>query len=147
MSDEVWREITSLPGVKASSLGRLLAPEANAKMPHGGIRSYKTKPVCGTKRKARKNAAHQYYGWLYRGKNYKVHRLICEAFHGEPPNEKSIVIHLDENGLNNRAENLKWGTQKENMNMPKFINYCKNRTGENSPTVKNRLSKQHTKTV
>ena len=142
MAEEIWKEIPSLPGVKASSLGRLLAPEVTANMPHGGTRSYKTKPILGTKRKAKKDAKHQYYGWLYRGKNYKVHRLVCEAFNGIPSNEKSVVIHLDENGLNNRAENLKWGTQKENMNMPKFIEYCKSRTGTDSPIAKNRANKQ-----
>lgn len=68
--------------------------------------------------------------------NMKIHRLVCEAFHGEPPFPKAVVIHLDEDGTNNRAENLRWGTQKENLNMPGFIAYCKSRTGENSPIIK-----------
>lgn len=71
--------------------------------------------------------------------NLKVHRVICEAFHGPAPFDRAVVIHLDEDGLNNKPENLKWGTQKENLNMPKFIEYCKSRTGENSPSAKARL--------
>lgn len=50
----------------------------------------------------------------------KVHQLVCEAFHGPKPFPEAVVIHLDEDALNNRPENLKWGTQKENLNMPKF---------------------------
>jgi len=68
--------------------------------------------------------------------NIKVHRLVCEAFHGPPPFDRAVVIHLDENALNNKPENLKWGTQKENLNMPGYIAYCKSRTGENSPGAK-----------
>lgn len=68
--------------------------------------------------------------------NMKIHRLVCEAFHGLVPFERAVVLHLDENALNNRPENLRWGTQKENLNMPKFIEYCKSRTGEKSPATK-----------
>lgn len=66
----------------------------------------------------------------------KVHRLVCEAFHGPAPFKRAVVLHLDENAINNKPENLRWGTQKENLNMPKFISYCKSRTGENSPSIK-----------
>lgn len=74
--------------------------------------------------------------------NMKVHRLVCEAFHGPAPSKRSVVIHLDEDATNNRPENLRWGTQKENLNMPGFIAYCKSRTGENSPFIKGRKKKQ-----
>ena len=47
-------------------------------------------------------------------KKFKVHRLVCRAFHGEPPSEHHEVRHLDGNPLNNRAENLAWGTRSEN---------------------------------
>jgi len=73
--------------------------------------------------------------------NMKVHRLVCEAFHGPAPFERAVVIHIDENALNNRPENLRWGTQKENLNMPNFIEYCKSRTGENSPVKKGMKAK------
>ena len=66
----------------------------------------------------------------------KIHRLVCEAFHGPAPSKRSVVLHLDENALNNNPENLRWGTQKENLNMPKFIEYCKSRIGANSPVTK-----------
>jgi hypothetical protein len=47
-------------------------------------------------------------------------------------------MHLDENAANNRADNLRWGTQKENLNAPGFLNYCRSRTGDDSPIIKGR---------
>lgn len=69
-------------------------------------------------------------------KTLRVARLICEAFNGPAPEGRPVCMHLDENSRNNRPENLAWGTQKENLNAPGFIVYCKSRTGENSPTRK-----------
>jgi hypothetical protein len=53
---------------------------------------------------------------IYIGKRLhkKVHRLICEAFHGSTPEGKNIIRHLDGNPQNNKPENLAWGTNKEN---------------------------------
>lgn len=54
---------------------------------------------------------------LYRnGKNKKiyVHRLVAEAYIPNPDN-LPVVMHLDNNPKNNRVENLKWGTQRENV--------------------------------
>lgn len=76
----------------------------------------------------------------YKGKTYKVARMVCEAFHGSQPKPypHSVVIHIDENSRNNRASNLKWGSQKENLNGKKFLRYCRGRTGENNPAIKGR---------
>lgn len=134
--------IPAIPGAIAREDGMIKFPDKKAKMPHGGIREYKTKWVRGTIRRASKTARHCYYGAMYRGKNYKVHRLICEAFHGPAPNDRNIVLHLNEDATDNRPENLRWGTQKENLNAPGFIEYCQSRTGENSPTVKGQKAKE-----
>lgn len=139
---EEWRDVPSQPRILASNLGRVkLKPWVKA-MPKGEILSREGKPTFGIKFKANKQAKHVYYGWRIREiGNLKIHRLICEAFHGPAPFPKAVVIHLDENALNNRPENLKWGTQKENLNMPKFKEYCRNRTGENSSWTKGQKRK------
>lgn len=93
-----------------------------AEMPKGGQRSYGGEPHFGVWSKA-----DQRFIVVYKGKTYKVHRLICEAFNGPAPFEGAVAMHLDENPANNRAGNLKWGTQKENLNAPGFIDYCSHR--------------------
>lgn len=49
-----------------------------------------------------------------RRKTMFVHALVCRAFHGEPPSDKHVVAH--NNGIrdDNRPENLRWATPKEN---------------------------------
>lgn len=131
---EIWKPVPSLPGVLASSDGRVLLPPRYAPLPNGGYRSYEPEPVYGAVTRANKNSTHSYRGVYARHfGNIKVHQAVCEAFHGPKPFDNAVVIHLDENAHNNRPENLKWGTQKENLNMPKFKNYRKSRTGKNSP--------------
>lgn len=134
---EVWKPVPSYPGLLASSEGRLLLPPRYAPLPNGGYRLYAPEPVQGAVTRANRAANHTYRGiyakWFG---NIKVHRAICEAFHGPAPFEGAVVIHLDEDAHNNRPENLKWGTQRENLNMPKVKAYHRSRTGENSPRAK-----------
>lgn len=47
--------------------------------------------------------------------NRPVHRLVCEAFHGPPPFPGAMACHLDGDARNNRADNLRWQTQSQNM--------------------------------
>jgi hypothetical protein len=142
MEEEIWKPIPSKPGVLASSFGRVLFPKRWAKMPNGGTRCYETKPTYGFLTKSSKTARYVYmnvYNKFYG--NMKIHRLVCEAFHGLAKDKSHVVIHLDEDATNNRPENLKWGTMKENLNMPKFIEYCKSRTGDSNPYLKGKKAK------
>lgn len=54
------------------------------------------------------------YVSLGRGNKKYVHRLVAEAFVPNPYNLEE-VDHIDTNGLNNNADNLRWVTRSENM--------------------------------
>jgi hypothetical protein len=118
---EIWKPVPSLPGVMASDEGRILLPPKHAAMPNGSVRLYLPKPNAGVIAKSHKNAKHLYRNyWTREFGNIKVHQAVCEAFHGPRPFETAVVIHADEDGLNNFAANLRWGTQKENLSAPGF---------------------------
>lgn len=150
-STEIWKPVPSEPGVLASSHGRVLQQPGYAPLPNGGFRLYTPKPRFGQVAKSSKGAKHEYlhimvrrWGHGPRQQPRKVHQLVCEAFHGPKPFPNAIVIHIDESAMNNRPENLRWGTQRENMNMPKFKDYQRQRTGPNNPRVKGMIAKRAT---
>lgn len=115
---EVWRSVPSEPQFLASSEGRIMVAPYWKSMPHGGVRSYGGEPRFGVWSKVDSR-----FITVWKGKSFKVHRLVCEAFNGPSPFERAVVMHLDENPANNRADNLKWGTQKENLNAAGFKAY------------------------
>lgn len=117
----------------ASTEGRLLLPPRYAPLPNGGFRAYLPEPVSGVVTRSAKDASYEYLGyWTRHFGNIKIHQAVCEAFHGPKPFPNAVVIHLDENALNNRPSNLKWGTQHENLNMPKIKAYHQSRCAEKS---------------
>lgn len=54
------------------------------------------------------------YGRKRNGRRARIHRLVCETFHGPQPHPGHEVRHLDGNHLDNRVENLAWGSRSEN---------------------------------
>ncbi|MBX9738699.1 MAG: HNH endonuclease [Beijerinckiaceae bacterium] len=130
---EIWRDIPSLPRVLASNEGRIMLVPYRGAMPRGGQRPYGGTPTFGVW-----NKADGRFIVTIGDRTYKVARLVAEAFHGGPPFEGAVVMHLDENAANNRADNLRWGTQQENLNAPGFLDYCRSRTGDQHPAAKAR---------
>lgn len=133
MHGEVWRQVPSFPRLLVSSEGRVMVAPYRAPLPNGGFRQYGGMPHFGVW-----NKKDGRFVTNLGGQNFKIGQLVCEAFHGEKPFPEAVAMHLDENAANNRAANLQWGTQKENLNAPGFLAYCHGRTGENSPTTKAR---------
>lgn len=132
MSDqEVWRVVPSAPWILASSHGRIMSFPFTGAMPNGSERHYEGSPTAGQWDGTR-------FIYTVKRKSYKVARLVCEAFNGSPPDGLNVCMHMDENSRNNRPENLCWGTQKENLNAPGFLAYCRGRTGEKNPRKKGR---------
>lgn len=130
---EIWRLVPSVPGMLASNLGRVMISPWMAPLPHGGKCQRGGTPTIGRWDGTR-------FVFVYKDKTYKVHRLVCEAFNG-PPLSGQVCMHLDENSSNNLPSNLAWGSQKENLNAPGFLAYCRSRTGENNPHVKGKLKR------
>lgn len=92
----------SVPGYWVSNIGRVLAMGA--------------KP--GTELKPQPDKDGYLRVHLYRGDgtagHYPVHRLVATAFHGPAP-EGRCAAHSNGNRTDNRASNLRWATQAENV--------------------------------
>lgn len=58
--------------------------------------------------------------WVYRGKKKlrhpkKIYQLMAKTYLGPKPFKGALVRHLDGDCHNDSAENLAWGSHKENM--------------------------------
>ena len=104
-ADEVWKEIDYLPREDTES--RYFVSN------YGSVISLcRNKPIilqpflCG-------GCGSQYYYVSIGGNDYRINRLVAQAFIPNPEN-KPIVHHKDHNKLNNHYSNLEWATQQEN---------------------------------
>ena len=113
--EEKWKRI---PGMdyEISNLGRCRGIERYVKTCGNGKRLVKSKIIKPT---LCTNGYLEYQlparGQPNRRKIFMAHRLVAEAFIPNPENKRE-VNHLDENPLNNKADNLCWVTPKENCN-------------------------------
>ena len=76
----------------------------------------------------------------FQGKHYFVHQIVCRAFHGLAPEDKPFVDHINRIKGDNRPENLRWVSNKENCDnkdrvdrsIEKFgVRCCDDRTSYN----------------
>lgn len=75
--------------------------------------------------------------WISEEKKYKdflLHRLLVITFKSPEPFPGAIVRHLDDVGINNRLENLVWGTRQQNTE--DAVRNGINQFGENGPRSK-----------
>lgn len=145
--EEIWKPVPSAPLLEASSLGRVRSVPYAQPMPNGGSKEVRLAATFGLESYAAKESRHRRRIVRFRGRTYKVARLVCEAFHGPPPPGRPCVLHRDESYSNNRQDNLRWGTQKENLNAPGFIAYCRSRTGDNSSARKGQRRREGEETA
>lgn len=75
---------------------------------------------------------------LYDGKGRRLscdlHRLILMTFCGPPSGGKDVARHLNGNSLDNRLENLCWGSVQDNSN--DMVSHGKSTKGESHPNAK-----------
>lgn len=113
---EIWKDIEGFEGYyQVSNLGRVRSVDrvvtqfngwANAKRPTKGRIRTITKQTQG----------YSQVGLCKNGvqKSYRLNRLVAKAFVPNPDN-KLYVNHIDGNKDNNRADNLEWVTNSENI--------------------------------
>lgn len=134
---EEWRPVPTLQHIEASSLGRVRYVGPN-------VRKTKTGHVLPQRSddKGYKNVNVPCLdgdGPATR-RTMKVHRLVSMAFHGPEPlsNQRMVVGHLDDDPANNRPDNLRWMTQRDNLNAPGYR--AKQRAKTFSPETRAKLS-------
>lgn len=117
---EVWKDIEGYEGIyQVSNLGRVrsldrLVPAACALSKGKQVVNYLRKGVILKPHIAGKSG-YQYVGLSIgdKPKYYSVHRLVAKAFIPNPDNLPE-VNHIDEDHLNNQADNLEWVTHIQN---------------------------------
>jgi hypothetical protein len=100
--EELWKSHEEYPHVEFSNLGN-----ARKLLPNGEYKTYnqtccKAQPYLQTNIKS--------------GVKVYTHREVCKLFNPNPnPAEYTHVLHNNHDCHDNRAENLRWGTQQQNM--------------------------------
>lgn len=82
-----------------------------------------------------------------KGKTFPIHKLVALAFI-ENVSGKTCIDHINGNRTDNRVENLRWVTIKENQNNPitkKRLSECK--IGAKHHFYGKRLSKEHSQKI
>lgn len=118
---EIWKDVKGYEGFyQVSNLGRVRSLDRFVEN-NGAFGNPKFIGIKGKLLKPRtsksKGLKTGYYRVALSGKNCCVHKLVANAFIPNPFN-KPQVDHIDCDVSNNRVENLKWVTQKENRNNP-----------------------------
>jgi len=104
---EIWKDCEFDTRYKISNIGNI-------------------KKVCsnGTERMLKpsvlnKGRTHEYYYFQIikegKRKNHLIHRLVALAFCDGHSEENNVCDHIDRNTYNNNFNNLRWGTQKDNV--------------------------------
>ncbi|MCM8734623.1 NUMOD4 motif-containing HNH endonuclease [Azospirillum sp. A1-3] len=97
--NEEWRPIPGWPEYEAGSLGSIRRVGGEPRKPSPGRFGHLGLVLYRDGEKPKKQ-------W--------VHRLVCAAFHGEPPRSDMQAAHRNGNPKDNRPENLRWATPVEN---------------------------------
>lgn len=115
MDQEVWKDIKGYEGIyQVSNMGRVKTLEKKLHTWNGGRTQQETilKPII-----QRSGYAHVGLWSSSKCKQSRLHRLVAETFcPNDDPLNKTQVNHINENKLDNRAENLEWVTAKQNTN-------------------------------
>lgn len=107
--EEQWRDVVGYEGFyEVSDQGRIKRVEYGQGSVPGRI-------LCTWLTGGRHHGRYPTLRLSVRGieERFKVHTLVCQAFHGMPTGDKCEVRHKNRISTDNRADNLEWVTRKE----------------------------------
>ena len=111
---EQWKDIEGFPGYQVSNQGNYRSIDRTIELKNGNTRRIKGQQL--------KTFVNQYgyeVATLYapgkRAHKELMHRLVAKAFLPNPDGLPT-VDHINGNRVDNRADNLRWATQQDNLN-------------------------------
>lgn len=104
---EIWKNIPDIEGYQVSNLGSVKKINTDIFEKDSILNPWIEKG---------------YFRLSLNGKRFKVHQLVAMAFLGHKPCRHKLVIdHIDSNPSNNRVENLRIVTNRENLSKERTI--------------------------
>lgn len=132
MDNEIWKPVVGYEAwYEVSNLGRVRTIATGKRAQTGRIKTLKLN-----------HGYHRVELAFGKPLSAAVHRLVAEAFIPNP-DDKPFVDHINGIRTDNRVENLRWCTRKENNNFPLYREaQSKAKSGSNHPFFGKHLSKE-----
>lgn len=112
IESEIWKDVKDFEGYQVSNLGRVRSLERPIYRKNGRLHYIQKENIL----KPFNGGNYLSISFRDNGKTVKkrVHRVVAKAFCRKAAGN-NVVNHIDGNKENNKASNLEWVTQKDNM--------------------------------